>query len=145
MSLGTITSASAVITLTVPGVFLAPQQLQGFSTDDIFSTEKLQSVAVEQGVDGQVAAGFMFALVKQTIMLQANSDSNDVFDQWWAFMQTAIDAFPGFGLITLPAIKKKFTMVEGSLTGYQPIPNAGKTLKAREYEITWKQMIPAGV
>ena len=145
MSLGTITSASAVFTITVLGVFLAPQALQGFSTDDIFSTERLQSVAVEMGVDGEMAAGFMFVPLRQTVILQANSESNDVFDQWWMFMQTAIDAFPAAGIISLPAIKKKFIMVNGSLTGYQPIPNAAKTLRPREYEITWKQMIPSPI
>ena len=138
----TITGANAVIILTVPGVFVVPQQLQGFAVDDVFSTERQAPVEATQGVDGQGASGFQFQQIKQGFMFQANSVSIDIFDQWWSFMQVVRDSFEASGVISLAAVQKKWVMTGGSLTGYTPIPNTGRMLKQRDFEITWNQIIP---
>ena len=54
---GTITGASAVIMLSVPGLFSTPQQLQGFATDDIFDTAAIASAETLMGVDGNLSGG----------------------------------------------------------------------------------------
>lgn len=138
-----LTAANAIIMLTIPGVFTPPQQLQQFAADDIFSTEQLKSAETEMGVDGQLSGGFVFVPVKQSITLQANSPSCAVFDTWWAAAQAGIDVFSAFGVITLPSLKSKWALNNGFLTGYMPIPDAGKLLKPRKFEITWGQMLPA--
>ena len=138
-----LTSATAVYMLTIPGVFSPPQQLQQFAADDIFSTEMLRSVETSMGVDGVLSGGFVFVPVQQSIMLQANSPSLDVFDAWYNAMQVAQDTYEAQAIITLKSLGKKWAMVRGFLTGYMPIPDAGKTLKPRKFEITWQQATPA--
>ncbi len=142
MATRTITSANSTFIITVPGVFVAPQQLQGYSADDMFSVERQTPTEMQQGVDGFAASGFMFQLTKQGIILLPNSPSIDVFDQWWQFMLVARDSFLAQAVITLPSLAKKFVMVDGSLTGYAPMPGAGRTLKPRDFEVTWNQIIP---
>jgi len=139
---GSLTSATAVYMLTIPGVFSSPQQLQQFAADDIFSTEMLKSVEVSMGVDGILSGGFVFVPVVQSIMLQANSPSLEQFDQWWSAMQVAQETYTAQAVITLKSLGKKWAMTQGFLTGYMPIPDAGKTLKPRKMEITWQQAVP---
>lgn len=136
---GSITAANAIFQLYIPDVFSSPQQLQGFAADDIFDTDDQELVQAQMGVDGQLSAGFVFVETKQSITLQADSASNDVFDQWNGAQQAALDAFPASAVIVLPAIGKKWQMTRGFLTSFKPIPGAGKVLKPRRFMITWQR------
>ena len=97
------------------------------------------------GVDGILSAGFVYVEIPQTISLQADSRSNDVFDTWWTQMQAAKDTYVAQGLISLPSIGKKYTLVQGFLTGYKPAPAAKKILQPRQYQITWASLAPAPI
>lgn len=142
---GSITAANAIFQIFIPDVFPSPQQLQGFAADDIFDTESQEVVQTQMGVDGLLSAGFVYVETKQTITLQANSPSNDVFDQWNAAQQAALDAFPASAVVVLPALGQKWQLTRGFLTSFKPIPGAGKVLKPRAFTITWQNnsMAPA--
>lgn len=137
-----ITSANAVYTLLIPNVLLAAVQIQGFAADDIFDTEPLEAAEISMGVDGNLSAGFVFVPVQQGITLQADSASNDVFDLWRAQEYANKTKYFASGLVKLPAIGKKWTMVNGVLRTYPVTPNAGRTLKPRKFMITWQNMFP---
>src|SRR5665213_1850667 len=79
---GTITSADAVIMLSVDGLFDYPQQLSEFSTDDIFSTGQVTSAELQLGADGAVAAGWLPNLKTMTFMFLASSVSIPLFELW---------------------------------------------------------------
>jgi hypothetical protein len=136
---GSITAANAIFQLDIPDLFAAPQQLQGFAADDIFGTDDQETVQTSMGVDGLLSAGFVFVETRQRITLQADSASNDVFDQWNGAQQAALDAFPASAVVILPALRKKWQMTRGFLTSYKPIPDAGKILRPRTFTITWQR------
>lgn len=143
----TITSANAVYTLTVQAsdgtdLFGAPQQLRGFSADDIFTTGPLASSETLMGLDGVLSGGFVFVPIVQNISLQADSDSNDIFEQWWEQQQLARDVYIANGVVLLPAIAKEWVLTKGFLTSFPPIPDAARTLRPRRYAITWNQVSP---
>ena len=138
-----LTGANAVFTLTITALFPTPVQLQGFAADDIFDTEPLDSVETQMGVDGQLSGGFVFKEVMQSIALQADSVSNQVFDNWWAAMQSSQAVFVANGVVVLPNVKQKWALTRGFLTRYQPIPNVKKLLQARRHQITWNLVSPA--
>ncbi len=139
----TITDANAVITIGVTNVFPSPVQLQGFAADDIFSTDPLQSAELSMGVDGKLSAGFVFVAAVFAIALQADSESCDLFDQWWQFQQTQKELFPAFGVVQLTSVQRKWAMNKGYLTSYPPIPDGGKILKPRRFVITWESVLPS--
>lgn len=143
--MGSITSANAILTLAIPLVFPVPQQLQGFAADDIFDVPALRSAEVQMGVDGVLSAGFVFVPVPQTLSLQADSASNALFDTWWAQMQATKNTYQAQGLIVLPSIGMKYTLVQGTLTQYKPTPAGKRILQPRQYEITWASINPAPV
>lgn len=141
--MASITSANTVIMLAVPGVFNSPQPLQQFAADDIFTNETIQAAETAMGVDGFLAAGFVFAPVPWTVSLMADSPSNDFFDQWYQANVKAIDVFRCNGTIWLPSLGKKFAMVNGALTTYKNMADAAKTLRSRSFQIVWQSVEPA--
>jgi hypothetical protein len=143
--MGTITGANAIVMLTIPGVFPQPQQLQGFAADDVFDTDAIESAETVMGVDGRLSAGFVYVPVNQTYALQADSESTFVFDNWWAANQVAQDVFRANGVVLLKAVGKKWTLTNGALTSYKPIPDTKKLLQPQRYRITWERIFPAPV
>lgn len=138
-----ISSGNAVYMLTIAGLYAAPQQLQGFSADDIFDTASINPVEAVMGLDGKLSAGYVPVPIQQGITLQADSDSNTLFDAWFTAMQAAREVFFANGIIHLSSIKRGYALLNGVLTAYSPMPDAKKMLQPRKYSITWESMTPA--
>ena len=141
----TITSANSVFILTLPGVFLAGIQIQGFATDDAFDTENVAPTETVMGVDGHMSVGYVSHLTKMKIKLQADSPSVAVFDAWNAAQKTLKDAFVVSGTITLTSTGGVYSFNRGALTGYMAMPPNKKTLKELDYEITWESVVGAPI
>lgn len=138
-----LTAATAVYMLSIPDLFAAPVQLQGFSADEIFDTDPLVSAEAQMGVDGKLSGGFVYNAVVQNITLQADSDSNAIFQQWWAGQQQQQEAFIANAVILLRSVQTKWNLTKGFLTNYKPIPDAKKILQPRKFQITWERVWPA--
>lgn len=140
MSDTTITSANSVFTIVVPGLFPAPVQLRGYATDRAFTTEAVDLAEVQMGVDGRMTAGFVPNPTKQTITLQADSPSKDIFTALIQAMKTAREVFYISGTIALPSTGESFTLTRGILTNAKQIPDAQKVLQPVDYVITWESV-----
>lgn len=135
--MSTITAANSVFALAIANVFPTPQTLQGYSADDAFASEAVESVEVVQGIDGNLSGGFKFVPYKMEIVLMPDSPSIAIFDAWSQYQLSQREVAIATGSIALPAISKKFAMVKGFLTSNIPIPGVKKTLQAQRYTITW--------
>ncbi len=135
-----ITAANAVYMLSIFPVFPIPVQLQGFAADDVFSTDPQTVAETSMGVDGLLSAGFVFNAVTQNITLQANSDSNNIFDAWQQAQKAVKDTYFANAVIMLRGIGSKWTMTNGVLTTYPPMPDAKKVLQPRRFGITWESV-----
>lgn len=136
----TITSANSVFTIVVPGLFPAPVQLRGYSSDKAFTTEAVDLAEVQMGVDGRMTAGFVPNPVKQTITLQADSPSKDIFTALIQAMKTAREVYFVSGSIALPSTGEAFTLTRGILTNAKQIPDAQKVLQPVDFQITWESV-----
>jgi hypothetical protein len=133
MDNSTITSANSVFTLVVAGLFPAPVQLRGYASDKAFTTEAVDLAEVQMGVDGRMTAGFVPNPVKQTVTLQADSPSKDIFTAMIQAMKTAREVFYISGSIALPSTGESFTLTRGILTNAKQIPDAQKVLQPVDY------------
>lgn len=140
MDNSTITSANSVFTLVVTGLFPAPVQLKGYASDKAFTTEAVDLAEVQMGVDGRMTAGYVPNPVKQTITLQADSPSKDIFTAVIQAMKTAREVFYISGSISLPSTGESFTLTRGILTNAKQIPDAQKVLQPVDYVITWESV-----
>lgn len=141
--MGAVTAADIVYSITIPLVFPTPVQIQGFATDEVLDIPSIRSAETMMGVDGVLSVGFVFVPVIQTLSLQADSLSNDVFDTWWAQSQSTLQSYIATATILMPSISKKYNLNGGILTGYKPLANAKKLLQPRTFELTWQNIAPA--
>jgi hypothetical protein len=133
-----LTAANCVLILKIGGLYDVPVQLQGFSADDVFDVDNIESAETVDGVDGKLSGGWIYKSVTQNITLQADSDSNDVFENWYNAQQGIRDLYYASGTIILPAVLRKFSMRKGILTSHAPSPSAKKILQPRKYTIRWE-------
>lgn len=140
MASETITSANAVFTLTVPGIFPAPIQIQGFSAEKAWSTDQQETTESMIGVDGKKASGWVPAMIKQAVSLMANSPSRSVFNAIARAQRSNRDAIPFAGTIVLPSTGESYSLINGTLKDYKPIPDAAKVLQPIEFNIEWENI-----
>lgn len=136
----TITSANSVFMLVVAGLFPVPVQLQGFATDKAFTTDAVDLAEVQMGVDGRMTAGYVPVPVKQTISLQADSPSRDIFTAIIQASMTARTVFMLSGSIAIPATGESYTLTRGVLMTGKQIPDAQKVLQPVDFTITWERI-----
>ena len=133
-----ITAANASISLVIPPLFNAPQQVQGFAADDVYEVPEVESVETLMGVDGVLSGGFVFKPIDQEFMLMADSASiTNIFDIWYLQQVAGLTTYVASGVTVLPAIGKQYTMVGGYLVGYKPLPQAKKLLLPQRFRIRW--------
>jgi len=143
--MSTITSANSSFALIVPGVYSAPQSIQGYATDDAFTAEAVEKVEAMMGIDGKLSAGYIFNPYKMTITLQADSASLALFTNWQLAQDAVREVIAASATIIIPSIGFKYAMSNGYLTRFQAMPEAKKTLGPPKYEITWEKIIGAKV
>lgn len=143
--MATITSANAIIMLSVPAVFPSPFQLQGFGPDTVYDMDVIESTEASMGVDGILSGGFVFAPIVQPITFQADSPSLPNFDTWYAYMFQTKDTTTATATISLPGIGTKYSFSKGFLTRYSPMPPGGRILRPRVMTITWQSALQSPI
>jgi len=140
MALRTITSTNSVFTMTIPGLFGSPIQLDGYAADTAFAADAVATAETHMGVDGKLSAGYIHAPVKMKIHFAADSLSVDIFDQWFNTQKAERELYFADATIDLPGVEKSYTLTKGALTNYKNFPDVKKTLADVEYEITWESV-----
>lgn len=134
-----ITSANSAFVLQVPSVFTTPQALQGYATDDAFTTEEVDVAEVMMGVDGIMSGGFIPFITQMNIVFQADSVSiTNTMEVWISAMQSARAIYLGNASIQLPSINKEYILQNGILRRITPTPPAKKVLMPQTYAISWQ-------
>ena len=143
--MGDITSANAILMLGADGVFPTPQQLQGFSADDVFDVDALRVAETMMGVDGLLSAGFGVEELRQTIALMAGSPSAYVFDQIYQYERQIIGKCKLNAVFKFPSLGIKYTMQVGYVTSYPPMSAARRVLQPRRFAVAWQQCTPSPI
>lgn len=136
----TITAANAIVMIGVTGLYDTPRRLQGFSADNIADIDSVSSLESQMGVDGRLSGGFVFNSVNQNITLQADSESNDFFDNWRQAEAQRREKYVAFGSILLRATGRRFVMARGFLGAVSLMPAINKTLQPRRFSMTWESV-----
>lgn len=138
--MATLTAANSVLTLTVAGLFTLGQRLQGFATDDAFTSTAIATADVAMGVDARLSGGYTPVPKPITIALQADSDSNAIFEAWAATQDQLREALEAELGVSIPSIRRRYTCLRGFLTAFPPIPDARRTLGPRRYTVTFESI-----
>lgn len=138
--MATVTASNANLTLTVLGLFLAPQRIYGFAADAAFAANAVTPAEVMMGVDGRMSAGYTPYTTEFPITLQADSPSIPFFDAWLAAQKALGEIYFANGAITLPAVNRSFILTRGVLTSATALPTVNRVLQPRPFTITWESI-----
>lgn len=143
--MATLTTANSAMTLQAVGVYPVPFNVQGYSTDDSFSTEDVSPVEVQMGVDGHLSAGFVPYPTKMIISLQADSPSMTRFDDIIAIQKADREAVELNGTLIIQGTGEKYAMTRGFMTSLTPMSSGKKVLQPRKFEITFENIDKAPI
>src|SRR5579863_7211813 len=132
-----ITSANATLTLTIPGIYSAPQQIQGFGVDDAWMVRAVAATETKVGVDGFGTAGFIPRAPVMTIKLLADSPSFVVFENWIFYQDQIVDVTYGAMVMLFPSVRRKYIGYKGALMDVSSFADAKKVMEDREFAIQW--------
>ncbi|MEN2711427.1 hypothetical protein [Sphingomonas sp. VL_57B] len=139
----TLTSANAILLLSVNGLFDTARRIEGFSSDDITDADAIETVETSMGVDGRLSGGYVPVATRQNIVLQADSLSIDFFETWDSAEQAVKEKYVAQGTLLIPATQRKYTLTRGFLRGISRIPGLKKTIQPRRLTIEWERITPA--
>jgi hypothetical protein len=139
----TITSVNSTFYLTVPGLYDTPQKVEGYATDSAVSSENINPVVAEIGVDGKTSYGYVPTNKVLTVSLAADSKSREMFDNWISYQDSIKEVMVCSAEFTLPAIQRKYVGMRGAITAAPPMPGVSKTLQSTAYTITFESWIPS--
>src|ERR1700692_154451 len=135
--MATITSANAVLMLSITSLYPTPQQIQGFGVDDAFLVDVLEMGEIQVGVDGFGVGGYVPRAPTMTIRLLATSPSIQIFENWIAFEDQQQEVAYASATIAMPSIQRKYTCYLGMLMRISTMADVRKVLANREFHVTW--------
>jgi hypothetical protein len=138
--MASITSANASFIIKIPRLVPGGVKLDGFATDNAWATEEVEMAEVQIGVDGLKSEGYVFALVPMEIHFAASSKAIKLFETWIAQQKQQKETFSASGMIVIPATSTVYECTNGTLTRGSIMPNAGRTLQPRQFQITWESI-----
>lgn len=145
MATGDITSANSIVTLTVNDLFNAPVTLSDYSADRGFESEVRELAETQMSMDARMVAGWIPNPVNQTFSLMPDSDSFFLIEGLVQAQDVAMKIYRLGGVISLPSIGRKYTMLRGVLMSTNIIPNAARVLEARQFTIRWEKVFGVAI
>lgn len=136
----TLTTANSSFALQIEGLFPVPTNIKGYATDDMFSTGEIDTSETMMGADGKLSGGYVFVERTFTFTLQADSESNDIMDAWFAAEENARDKLIANGIVILPGQQQKYVMTRGFLGSFTPIPEIKKIAQPRKFTIKFQSI-----
>ena len=87
--------------------------------------------------EAEYLLGEMFTCVQ----IMPDSPSLEVFSNWINAMDAIREILKCTANISLPAIGKKYTLSNGVLVNYKPIPDVKKVMQAVPFKISWERVV----
>lgn len=143
MATRTLTTANSVLTVTASSVLPAPAVIDGFATEDAFSSAVVEIARAVMGVDGKKSAGYIPAIKELDIVLQADSLSRAVFEQIRGVMDQTREVVRVDVTIDLQGLGEIWTFSNGTITKAPSIPGAKKTAEATTWSISFESVTVA--
>lgn len=143
MAVRSITSSNSRFTLTIPGLFPTPRNIEGYATDDLFMVDNVQVAETMMGADGNMSAAFLPVITPLTVTLMASSPSRELFEFWDMQMKQTREILSAeAGLIQLKSIGRTYAFTNGVLQTVTRMPAAKKALQPVTFIIHWESVSP---
>ena len=143
--LGNLTSANAIMVMTVEDLYPIGIPITNFSTDQMADSDEHEYAQARMGVDGGLAAGFVPNAWNVTISLEASSPSLKVMQQIAQAMVTNRRTYEIGLTITVPSLKQVHFFKQGVLLNGKDLPGLRKTLEPTQWKFTFAKYNQLGI
>lgn len=140
-----ITSADAIFVLTIDTLFNAPITLENWSADRAWESQSFVQAETRMSIDAHFNVGYVPNPVDMTLTLQPNSNSVAAFELLQTSQAVNMTPYQLGAEISLPGLKRKYTLTNGFLTGGSMLPSAGRLLEERSFTLQWGRVIGLGI
>ncbi len=140
-----ITSANSALRIVVPAFYPGGFDVDDYATDQMFETAPLQNKEDMMSADGKYHAGFIFNPTELTVTLMPTSNAIGLIEDWATAERTAISAFACNAVLTVPALGKKYNMVNGVLYSVAPVPPGRRVLQPRPVVFHFESITPSAI
>lgn len=137
-----ITSANAEVTLNC-ALFPAGLKFQGFSSDNAWSTDTVEQVVSQMGVDGKLSHGYVCSPTPITFTFSADSNTPERLDYLSTFQDTSKEVVLCQMIIKLKSLNKTIILTNGALNSSQKLPAGERTLGNVPYQFTFESAVAA--
>ena len=141
--LRTITSANSTLILTIPLLYPAPQKIEQFAVDDMWSLEQVDLVETQTGADGNVSFGYTPTARPFSFTLQANSPSVDILQYYMTAMEAQKEVYGCSIVLSIPSIKKSYSMADGAMVKAASGASGKKVLAPLQYGFMFASIKPS--
>jgi hypothetical protein len=139
----TITSTNSIFTISIPGLGILNQQLQGYAADTAFTSENIQVTENLICVDAYKSSGYRPQLIVNNVQLQADSPSLIIFQTLYQAMKAIREIYYIDAVIELPSVQLTYALAQGTLENYHPILDAAQVMQPVEFSINWGTVVVA--
>ena len=133
-----LTAANAVVAISVPNLYPVPQVLTSFVADNPFSADEQVIAETVLSLNGRLSGGWIPSTIMQTFTILPDTDDMGFFLNWMQASQSSRSMFECAGVITLPSIKRVYTMPKGFLISGKVFPDVSKILQPISFKIQWQ-------
>ncbi|MCX7132270.1 hypothetical protein [Aeromonas sp.] len=126
-----ITSANSSLRIVVPAFYPGGFDVDDYAADNMFESAPLQSKEEMMSADGIYHAGLIFNPAEFTPYLMPTSKALALMEDWTAAERATARVFSCNAVLTIPAIGKKYNMVNGVLFSLPPLPPGRRVLQPR--------------
>lgn len=135
-----ITSANAEVTLNC-ALFPAGLKFQGFSTDNAWTTETVEQVVSQMGVDGHLSHGYVCSPTPITFTFSADSNTPERLGYLSAFEDTTKEVVLCQMTIKLKSLNQTIILTNGAMNNGQKLPAGERTLGNMPYTFTFESAV----
>ena len=140
----TLTTANSSATLTVPGVFPAPRNIEGYAVDAAFMVDAIEIAQTMMGVDARMSHGYVPSIKRVTFTLMPTSPSIQLFELWYAANETLRESMPATALvITVPSMERTYSLLKCVFVNHKPFPDAKKLLQEVPFILDCERIVYA--
>ena len=140
-----ITSADAIMTLTISDLWGAPITLENWASDRGWDVGELEMAETQMSIDGKLNRGWVPRAITQTITFSAASASIIYLELLMTSQTQSRSLYTIGGELTLKSTGRKYTFTDGCLLTGSVAPNGGTVLENRTFSIQWGEVLPAGI
>lgn len=136
-----VTSADAVLYMTIDGLYPQGFKLEQFGQDAVAQMADDIFAETRMSVDGHMVAGYVDQIKPVTLTFEPSSPTIPYLRNLQEVTRAERKPYPVMLMVTLPSVGRTYTFVNGVLKQGKQMPDIGKTLQPVQFVFDFERVV----